>query len=216
MDGQGAMGGFYRVAERIMLFAYLNILWILFTLLGLIVLGIMPSTIAMLTVYRKWLMGERDTPIFRLYAKTYKNEFFKGNGLGLFLVIIGYILYVDFVYLGTVEGILNHIFTAVLFIAGILYLLLLAYLIPVYVHYDLKFFQYIKQSLMIGVISPLMTILMLLSLIALYFVFRMIPGLIPLFSFSVIGFIIMGNAYYAFVRLERRKEDLEEVVSEGV
>ncbi|WP_231686794.1 hypothetical protein [Bacillus sp. JCM 19034] len=124
-------------------------------------------------------------------------------------------LYIDFVFLSTVNGLANLFLTGVFFIAALFYLLLVLYLVPVYVHYNMTFFQYIKQALLIGFISPLMTISMVLSLFLLYLLFDFIPGLIPLFFFSVVGFSIMGNAFIAFKRLEQKKEALLEKSAEN-
>ncbi|GAE31019.1 YesL family protein [Halalkalibacter hemicellulosilyticus] len=212
---EGMWGSFYRISEKIMYACYLNFLWIIFTVLGLGVFGFMPATVAMYTVYRKFLLGESHVRIFKLFATTYKNEFIKSNLFGLLLIVVGYVLYVDFVFLSTLSGFVGTLLTGVFLIAALLYLILALYLIPVYVHYDLKFFQYIKQSILIGFISPLMTISMLLGLFLLYLLFDFIPGLIPLFFFSVIGFCIMGNAHVAFMRLERKKEALKEQTAEN-
>lgn len=207
---EGMWGSFYRISEKIMYACYLNFLWILFTIIGLGIFGFMPATVAMYSVYRKFLMGDSDVKIFKLFAQTYKKEFLKSNLFGIILLVVGYILYIDFVFLSTVSGVANLFLTGVFFIAALFYLLLVLYLIPVYVHYDLTFFQYIKQALLIGFISPLMTVSMLLSLYLLYLLFSFIPGLIPLFFFSIVGFAIMGNAYIAFKRLERKKEAMAE------
>src|SRR5690625_1946818 len=95
----GPMGGFYTLANWIMRLAYVNILWIAFSLVGIIILGFFPATIGMFTVIRKWIQGDGDIPIFTTFWATYKKEFLKSNLLGLFLSLIGYILYIDFIFL---------------------------------------------------------------------------------------------------------------------
>ncbi len=75
MQMGGIMGGFYRVSEWIMRFAYVNILWGLFTLAGLVLFGFMPATVAMFTVIRKWLMGETDIPVFKTFFASFKKRF---------------------------------------------------------------------------------------------------------------------------------------------
>ncbi|BDG36084.1 DUF624 domain-containing protein [Saccharococcus caldoxylosilyticus] len=49
-------GKLYRVCEWITRLACINILWMLFTLAGLIVFGIAPATVALFTIVRKWLV----------------------------------------------------------------------------------------------------------------------------------------------------------------
>ncbi|WP_163536305.1 YesL family protein [Gracilibacillus sp. YIM 98692] len=64
--------------------AYINALWILFTLAGLIVFGFFPATTAMYAVFRKRVMGDESIKVFRLFWSTYRREFIKGNKLGYF------------------------------------------------------------------------------------------------------------------------------------
>jgi uncharacterized membrane protein YesL len=207
MPNQGVMGGFYRVSEWVMRLAYINILWIFFTIIGLVAFGFMPATVAMFTVMRKWLMGEDDTPIAKLFFTTFKSEFLKVNLLALIIFVIGYILYIDLQFLSQVSGMLQYILTSGLIIIGFLFLVMVIYIIPVYVHYDLKLLQYLRHSILIGFLSPLMTIVMIATLSITYYVFMFIPGLIPVFGASAFGFISMGSAYFAFKRLESRQQN---------
>ncbi|MFC0472078.1 YesL family protein [Halalkalibacter kiskunsagensis] len=210
MPNQGVMGGFYRVSEWVMRLAYINILWIFFSIIGLVIFGVMPATVAMFTVIRKWLMGEEDVHITKLFFKTYKKEFIKVNLLGLIIFAIGYILYIDLQFLSQVSGMLQYILTAGLIIIGFFFLIMVIYIIPVYVHYDLKVLQYLRHSILIGFLSPLMTIMMIATLSVIYYLFMFIPGLIPVFGASAFGFITMGSAYFAFKRLETKQQKVEE------
>ncbi|WP_260843514.1 YesL family protein, partial [Staphylococcus epidermidis] len=73
----------YAGCEAVVKIAWLNGLWLLFTLLGGVLFGWAPSTAAMCAVIRKWLMGQKDVPIFPLFLDTYKKEFLKVNAIGL-------------------------------------------------------------------------------------------------------------------------------------
>ncbi|MEC0304686.1 DUF624 domain-containing protein, partial [Terribacillus saccharophilus] len=54
----------YQLFEWITRFAYLNVLWILFTIAGGFIFGFFPSTIAMFTIIRDWLKGESGSALF--------------------------------------------------------------------------------------------------------------------------------------------------------
>src|SRR4051812_16513904 len=95
MEMNRLLTGIYNLCRWITHFAYLNILWILFTLAGAVVLGIVPSTVAMFAVARKTAMGEEDIPVFKTFWRTYRTEFIRANGLGLLLTAIGLIWYFD-------------------------------------------------------------------------------------------------------------------------
>lgn len=96
METSAFMGGFYKLLEWISRLAFLNILWISFSLLGLILFGFFPATVAMYSVVRKWMYGKEDVSIFRTFWTAYKQEFVKSNLLGLIIFTIGVILYIDF------------------------------------------------------------------------------------------------------------------------
>ena len=96
MRDKGVMAMMYGACEAIMKIAWLNGIWVLFTLGGGIVFGWAPSTAAMFTVVRKWLLGRTDAPLFKTFYQTYKKEFFKANGLGLILITAGTILFVNY------------------------------------------------------------------------------------------------------------------------
>src|SRR5690625_1995366 len=72
MYGDGLSGRLYRICEVITKFAYVNILWFVFTLLSLIIFGFMPATVALFSVTRKWVMGDMDVPVFSTFWGTYR------------------------------------------------------------------------------------------------------------------------------------------------
>src|SRR5699024_2683932 len=90
-----AMGA-YRFSVWLTRLAYLNLLWIAFTIIGLGIFGFMPATTAMFAIARKWLHGEVDIPITKTFWQQYKASFFQTNILGLLLGGVGYLLVVEF------------------------------------------------------------------------------------------------------------------------
>jgi len=198
---------FYHLLEWIMWLAYINLLWIGSALCGLIVFGVFPATVAMFTVIRDLLIKDvTGKQIFKTFILTYKREFFKSNGIGLIITAIGYLLYLDFLFIGNITGFSYYVFYTGLILVGILYLTTLLYIVPLYVHFDLKFFQYFRQAVLIGIGSPFMTILMIIGLVLLYFLLVTIPGLIPLITTSTIALILMGGTLIVFRKLENMQQ----------
>lgn len=202
-------GGFYNVLEWIMWLMYLNILWIFFTVIGLGVFGIFPATVSTFTIIRQLLLKE-ETSIFKTFFVTYKREFLKANGVGLILSIIAYLLYMDLLFLDTIQGILYSFFHIGLIIFGIIYLITLIYIFPVYVHFNLKVIQYFKHAMLIGIFSPLMNVAMIIGFILLYFIYKWVPGFIPIFGISLISLLITASVMLAFNRFEKRQQKLNE------
>jgi uncharacterized membrane protein YesL len=217
MQMGGIMGGFYRFSEWAMKIAYLNILWVLFAILGLGLFGIMPATVATFTIVRKWLKMEEDIPIFKTFYSTYKKEFLKTNVIGSILAIAGLILYFNYHYLSVIENPIIHILiVSFIFMMSIFYIILCLYIVPVYVHFDLKLYQYFKYALMIGIMNIHLTIMMIVSIYLLYLLFITIPGLIPFFTSSMLALVIMGISYYAFLLIEKQTSGFVPLVIKGL
>ncbi|MEK5036965.1 YesL family protein [Sporosarcina sp. FSL K6-3457] len=204
MQMTSVMASLSRACEWIWRLAYINLLWILFTTLGLILFGIAPATFAMFAVIRKWVMGEEEINVFQTFWKSYRSDFWKTNLLGWILIIGGFILYIDFLFIGNFQGGYATLLSGLLILLSILYLVICVYIFPVFSHYELKFFQYIKYAVHIGITSPLSTILIGICALAVYYVVAFIPGITPFFSVSVLSYIIMRLAYHSFCKVERK------------
>ncbi|WP_077619399.1 YesL family protein [Bacillus sinesaloumensis] len=201
----GFVGGIYKLCEWIMRLAYINLLWIMFTIMGLGLFGFFPATISMFTVVRKWLMGFDDIPVFKTFWNAYKKEFLKSNLLGLIIMITAYILYIDIQFLRSTDGFINVLFYPTILLC-IGFILTLCFVFPTFVHFDVSVFKVFKNSFLLMLMNPLSTLMMIIGSIAVYMVMTTIPGLIPLIGGSVLAFIIMWSAFLAFTRIERQRQ----------
>ncbi|WP_221566048.1 YesL family protein [Alkalihalobacillus sp. TS-13] len=200
------MGGwekFNKVAYWMLKAAYINLLWILFTCLGLVVFGLFPSTIAMFTVVQKWFK-KKDIRIFQTYWRMFRKEFIKGNGFGLIFLSLGYFLYYDFLLLQANHGSLQYLYPILVFILFV-YILTLLFFFTVYVHFQLSFFQYLKQAFLIAVVSPLETLLILAAIILMYIMITILPGIIPLFPGSILAFVTTWLSRRAFQKIKNKQ-----------
>lgn len=195
---------FYRLCEWIWRLAYVNLLWIFLTIAGLGVFGLLPATVAMFAVLRKWVMKEPDIPIFSTFISTYKKEFIKVNILGLIFAATGYIIYFNYTFLGTIGGLAHTVLLIGLLCGALAYLMTLLFIFPVYVQYDIKLFQYIKVASVIGFTNPLVVIILLLSLTLLYHFFYLIPGLVIFYSASLPSFLVMWCGSMLFSKIGKK------------
>jgi uncharacterized membrane protein YesL len=208
METSGIMGFIYKLTDWIMRLAYVNIPWIVFSIAGLVLLGFFPATIAMFSVIRLSAKNE-DVPIFKTFWNTYKQEFLKSNLLGLIVIITAFILYIDLQFLKeTTNTILQQLYLPLIFLSCLFYLTVL-YMFPIFVQYDLKIVQIIKNAFLIMIMNPLPTLYMISGIIAVYFAISYLPGLLPVFSGSILSLIIMSCATLAFKKIERKKSELE-------
>jgi len=209
MQNNMAFGKLYVGCEWIMKLAYINLLWILFSLGGMIVFGVLPATVSLFSIVRKWLVNkESELPIFHSFFQIYKSEFFKINKLGVILVIFGLFLYYDFKLIMTAGGMLQYTLTIPLLLITSFYFITLVYLFPVYVHFDQNVFQYVKNSFFIAIINLDITILLLILIALIGYFFSAIPGLLPFFCMSFIGVVVMWGTAISFRRIEKKQQNL--------
>ena len=206
MNGTKSVNRIYSATEWIAKFAYINLLWIGFSLVGLIVLGFFPATISLFAVIRKWIMGEGDIPIFRTFWTTYKSEFLRSNGLGLLVAVVSGLIVLDLVFMKNLgNGFTNAIqFPLYMFMFAVV--MTMFYLFPVYVHYELKLIQMIKNSFFMMLINPLENLVMIAGIASLIFVVKFIPGLGFFFGGSLSAAIIMASGYLAFNKVDKKKQ----------
>lgn len=203
----GVMSSVYRACDWVMKLAIANLLWIGFTLLGLVVLGAAPATVALFSIVRKWVMGEKDIPIMKTFWQYYRKDFIKSNILGLLFFVIGFVLYVDFRFVLNYEGVWNIVLLIMVVAVCAAYLLTLAYFFPVYVHFELPGLKgYIKNAFLIGISQLPTTLLMIGGIFLSYVIFRFLPGSLLFYCASLISFFLYYSAHRVFLKIDSAKE----------
>lgn len=200
-------GFIYSVTEWITKFAYLNLLWVFFTLMGGVLFGFFPATIAMFAVTREWINGNTDKPMFKSFWEYYRRDFLKSNLLGLFIVIVGIIISADILYIQTNN---NEFLTWTyipLFAFMLVFIMLLFYLFPTFVHYDIKLGQVIKNATLIMLINPINTFMIFLCLVPLFFIMKTLPALAFIFGASSYAFITMWISLQAFNKAKMKSDN---------
>lgn len=201
------MGFLYRIAEWIMRLAYVNLLWILFTVMGLIVAGVFPATAGLYTVTRQWLIKDTDTvPVWKTFWGAYRSEFIKANILGYVFLLIGWIIFVDLKFFQSQGGIIFLFLSYAFLIVLIVYMVMWLFLFPVLVHYQLKTFQYLKQTFFIIMLRPLDAIMSVAGFVAVYYLMLYVPVLIIFFGVSTLAFVTMWVGIHAFNKLQLKIE----------
>ncbi|MFJ7727930.1 YesL family protein [Neobacillus sp. NPDC097160] len=187
---------------------YLNLLWILFTIAGLVVAGIFPATVAMFTVMKGYLAGE-NVRVFNSFKKVYKEEFKRANRLGIVLLIIPIILYTDWLFTNYLSGTMEMIAKGILIGSTCLYGITLIYVFPVYLQVNKKVFTTLKMAFLIGITYPFYTFMMLSSIISLLFLFVFLPMAGYLFFASGLACIITFFTLRLFQKIEVQSVKLQ-------
>jgi uncharacterized membrane protein YesL len=204
MEETRYIGKIYSLCEWIMRLAYLNILWILFTFAGLILFGLVPATTAMFAVTRKWVLGNTDIKLFITFWEIYRKEFFKVQPFGLFLILVGFVFWIDYQFY--IEGNAAVFLPVKFLIAGlfVLYVLFLLFIFPVYAHYQFKPLQYVKNVLLIVLSYPLESILMICGCLFMYMFVINFSGLSLFLSVSPLAFWLTFISHHVFSKMEQK------------
>ncbi|WP_404445812.1 DUF624 domain-containing protein [Sutcliffiella horikoshii] len=182
----------------------LNLLWVLFSISGLLIAGLFPATAAMFAVLKQMIMEDEDTAIIKSFWNHFKSEFIMSNLIGYLMIMVGFILYLDIRVLQQMDnGILQLALASATVVIGILYLLSLLYIFPIFVHFDLKLLKYPFHAVILAVAKPFYTIFLLALLAVVAYAYMVIPALILVFGISLAAYFMTKVASHSFPRKEK-------------
>jgi len=177
----GWTGYLQNVFQEIAWCAWLNALWLTFTLLGGVLFGIGPASVAACVVARRRMCGESIH--FRDFAVVWRREFVRGAIVVLPVVAVVLLLFTNYVYfsaLGPRAGGPRLVTLAALALA----LGAGSYVAPMYAHYHLRLHRYLPMAMRFALARPLSTLLLLFVLTALAFGSAVMPALPAVISFG--------------------------------
>ncbi|WP_236667131.1 MULTISPECIES: YesL family protein [unclassified Nonomuraea] len=164
------------VCSEIFWAARLNLMWIAFTMLGGVLLGLGPATVAAYTVARRHARGESIH--WGDFWIVYRREFVRASLLVLPVAALAIVLVGNYLYLsaaGPGMGTLRiATFAALIAVAGVG-----AYVGPLYVHYDLPLWAYWPKATQLALMRPASSVLLLLVLSSIAYATAVLPVLAP-------------------------------------
>lgn len=202
MYADGFISSLDRIAVWITRMVVLNALWILYTLAGLVAGGFFPATVAALSVVRKWVMQEQDINIRETFHQVFKREFLSANALGWILAGIGAGLYLNFLWIGTMQGQVHVIIPFAFYLILFFYSVILVWAFPLKAHYDAGVFRTLINALILGVTKVFHSIIIITSLFAAVFLSLEIPAMILFFQFSLCALIWFWFGFRVLRRLD--------------
>ncbi|MED4890039.1 YesL family protein [Lysinibacillus fusiformis] len=206
MELEGWKGKLYWFVEWITLLAVLQLLWTGLTLLGLLLFGVAPATVALFTTLRKRLQGEDDLKrLVKIYWNTYKVEFIPSNKIGMILLSIGYFLTINFQIVSSLHGLLGLLLLTAFISISILFGIIVVNIFQLYAHYDLPTLRYFAASIIFSIAYPLQMISNIVGLMILYKIYSWFPGLIPFFGVSLAALFLTWMSSHIF-KHEREAE----------
>ncbi|MDY7220684.1 YesL family protein [Halalkalibacterium halodurans] len=194
-----------NVSRLIASFAYLNIVWLAFSAVGLFVFSFFPATAALFTIARKWVLGERHFPVARTYYESFKSYFFRANLYGWMMAVIGGVLYLNYQVM-TVSGMdVGPVIVFAYLTVVVIYLLALISLPVVFVHFQGAFLETFKKTLLFVIGRIHLSLLFLVIAGSVVYLSLTIPTLILFFSGSVLAYVLMWFFVRSMESLEKRR-----------
>jgi uncharacterized membrane protein YesL len=171
----------YSFFDTLLWIACLNLLWMVFSLAGLGVLGAGPATAAAQVMVRRRVRGEA-APLFRSFAREYGRNFGRGNALALPILLAGAALALNWNYFSRSGDLLSQLLAAGTFVAAIFLVAVACHLFPMFARYELPLPQYLLMSSRFALRHLAGTAILLFVTAVALFASQALPGLIPFFS----------------------------------
>lgn len=171
----------YSFFDTLLWIACLNLLWVLFTLLGVGVLGAGPATAAAQVLVRRRARGEA-APLPRTFTREYFRNFVRANALALPVMMVAAALALNWNYFSGAGGFVSQLVAAGTFVGAIFLSGVVCYLFPMYARYELPLGQYLMTCSRFAVRHLAGTVILLFVTAAAVYASRALPGLIPFFS----------------------------------
>ncbi|GAA3670533.1 DUF624 domain-containing protein [Microbacterium marinilacus] len=188
--------------------AWLNLLWLLFTLAGLVVLGLFPSTVAGYQIARDLVHRpeSREEPMLRRYAALVRASAVRANLAGAVVVAVGLLLGVGLQLAWTADGaswqlpVLGvTVVAAVAFAGGLVHLPFFA------AHVEAPPRAIVRASWLYALSHPVGTVLICGAWIGLSFLLGAFPAAAPFFCFAPVAVLTALLDVRGFRVLEQRQ-----------
>jgi uncharacterized membrane protein YesL len=186
----------YRALEVFSSLLLLNVLWILACLP---VITVYPATAAMFGVVGEWVR-EDERGVVRRYVALLKRDFAQSFGIGIIWTLLGVIVGTGVLEIRHMAPVLAIPAVLVLSFVGIAYLATTMFLFPVMVTYDLRWTRVLKNSLLIAMSFPLITLLCLVVIAGAGLIAFTIPISLVILV-SVTSYVISWLCHRAFERV---------------
>lgn len=166
----------YEAADEVFWAVKLNLLWVLFTLAGGVILGVGPATVAAYSLARRHAFGE-SFHAWPAFVAAYRREFGRGSVLVLPLAGVTVLLVTNYFYFASMGSAATAARLATL-AALVALVMITAYLLPMVVHYDLQARAYVPKASLFALTRPAASVLLLLVFTAIGYAIATYPFLV--------------------------------------
>lgn len=204
----------YELFNRIYYLMKLNGLWLLFTILGGGLFGIIPATISLYACIRQQMRYGKETHLFQIFKNYYIENFLRSMRFSLIFVVIALFLYGETILLANI-GHSNLLLEITIKVTRLLIFLSVAMFFPIYVHFDVHGAKTIIQPILFLLICPLEIVYMILIFTVTSTVFAISPLLVIFIGISLPAYGMSGVMLKKFERIEKNINSTKEIVAKS-
>ena len=170
--------------------AYVNVLWLLFTLAGAVVFTITPATVAMMSCIRRWKEDPSYTIRFDEYRERFKSEFREASRLNLYLLPVIAMLILNTGLLLSSQAELPMMLMVMYIISVAFSAVMFMHVITVYVLLNKRSIQTVTASVLFGFSHPFHSTVSFLLVVLVFLLIFSTSGLALFFGVSLISYIL--------------------------
>lgn len=192
----------YRTLEVFTNFLLLNLLWLAACLP---VVTAFPATAAMFAVVREWTR-KNEPSLLGFFFSSFKRYFWRSLAVGVPWALLGVLLAVNFTLVVEMEPVFQlplYVFSS---FAGLLYVFTSVYLFPTMVGFEMSWSSVVRNSFLLSVTQPLITLSCMSVMVASVIIFLLLPA-----SALVLGSVACYTMYrlcdLAFKRVTPTERD---------
>ncbi|WP_423188897.1 YesL family protein [Alkalibacterium sp. f15] len=203
----GSMDMIMKALDWLVTLAYLNLLWLGFSLLGLIVLGVGPATFAVHSIVKKKLKQGDLSHIFTKFKHEFKKHFKDGNIYFGLVTAATLFIYVDIRVIQALpqNSFIQIVVLPALIILSALVLIVATFTLGIYFEFDHPLLKSIKDGFWLALISPVAGLVMVHTFLVGFLIYAYIPALMLFYSLSFYAFITQWVMSKTFKRIKKKK-----------
>jgi len=194
----------WELFDALMWIAALNFAWLVFTLLGGVLLGFAPSTVAASTLVRRRTRGDVVHPLTAFWA-VYRAEFVRANALLLPVALAMASLLFSLQFFVRGGDALSVVLAALAIVLLAFCAAASAVLVPLYCNYELPVRRYVPAAVSFTLANPLLLVLSLATVAGVLAVSWALPGIVPFFTVGLLSYFSTRLSLDFFDRNEKRR-----------
>lgn len=200
---------YYKYSRKISIVFYLNLLWVLFSCLGLVVFGVSPATTVLYKLSARIIRGE-EFPIFQTFWAHFKEDFVKANLLVGTLMISLYFLLVQYQILSLYNNLYFLVARYIIIGFVFVYMMITVFILPVFAKYPSANLKGVyKLSFIFSIARPFFSIATLIGLTAInWFILSYLPVVM---IFVGVSLNVFAHQWFVDRKLVRMTEETSQV-----